>query len=80
MASAAGKAIALTPDFTARISVFARWVPFGRMQPNAIGVWGIMFLDATRILAMVDGDGGTTVSIAVRCIGMKAIKMTAAGV
>ena len=38
MASSVGKAMALTPAFTANVSVLIRCLPFGLMHPKTIGV------------------------------------------
>lgn len=65
IASSSGKAIALTPAVTAKISVLVLCFPFGLMHPKAIGTLGIMSLAVTNTFAMSSGLGGLTFSIGV---------------
>ena len=79
MASSLGNAMALTPAFSAKMSVSARCLPFGRMHPRAIGVSGNISRAVAVTLAMSVGCGGLTRAMAVPRIGMKAIITRAEG-
>ena len=79
MASSVGNAMALAPAFSAKMSVSARCLPFGRMQPKTKGVLGNITRAVAVTLAMSVGCGGLTSAMGVPRMGMKAIMTIAEG-
>ena len=68
-----------TPAFSARMSVSARFLPFGRTQPSTRGVSGKIRRAVAQTLAMSAGCGGFTFARAVPCIGINAMTTIADG-
>ena len=64
-ASSLGNAIASTPAFNANMSVSARSLPFGRMQPSTKGVFGNNLRAVAMTFAMSRGFGGASFAMAV---------------
>ena len=63
MVSSLGKATPLTPALNARISVWFRCLPFGRMHPKTKGFFGNISLADNVTLAKSIGLGGLILDI-----------------
>lgn len=79
IASSLGNAIPLTPASKAKMSVWARRLPLGRMHPRTKGISGNIFRAVAATLAISMGSGGLMSAMAVPRMGMKAMMTKAEG-
>lgn len=71
--------MASTPAFSTSTSVWARCLPFGRIQPRTTGVWGNIVRAVAVTLAISIGVGGVVFAMVVPWMGMNEIIATADG-